>query len=170
MTDVKLAEANIKSLEIHIGLKRYSSSSEAYLLYEGKAWIWNKTQNTYYHFYQNFLSPLLFSLWPDIHSIKTKLIYVKLIPLIQAEKEMISIRGIVEDGHIKGTQWCHLGRKRKMENVYSIWFPHVSVAWIRPRNIFMSKRRLGGGWGWVEQRGLSMGTRCHLSRHSGRTF
>lgn len=28
------------------------------------------------------------------------------------------------DGHIKRTQWCHLARKRKVQNVYSVDWPH----------------------------------------------
>lgn len=92
----------------------------------------------------------LFFLWPAIHSIKIELIYVKLIPLIQAEIEMISIRGIMGDDHIKGTQWCHLGRKRKMENII-LSFSFLIFLWQgHDPEIPLCPREDSGGLSWAE--------------------
>lgn len=71
---------------------------------------------------------------------------------------MISIRCIMGDGHIKGTQWCHLGRKRKIKNLYSISCSYFQCDMGKCRSIFMcSKERTQKGW--VEHSWLSM-TAC----------
>lgn len=88
--------------------------TEVQFLHEEKVWTWDETQNTHCKSDKSFLKSLLLFLWPSIN----------LTARIQVEAVIISIRCTMGNGHVKGIQWYCLGRKRKVENLYSVSCSH----------------------------------------------